>query len=52
MSGSAGAGVLCVSLDAGEDADQAAVFVRALRAATGHGGPRTRAPWRAAVSWC
>ena len=37
VNGSAGAGVLYVSLDAGEDADQVAVFVRALRAATGHG---------------
>ncbi len=37
VSGSAGAGVLYVSLDAGEDADQGAVFVRALRAATGPG---------------
>jgi len=38
VGGSAGAGVLQVSLDAGEDPDQVAVFVRALRAATGHGG--------------
>jgi glycolate oxidase FAD binding subunit len=30
--------VLYVSLDAGEDADQVAIFIRALRAATGHGG--------------
>jgi glycolate oxidase FAD binding subunit len=37
VNGSAGAGVLYVSLDAGENADQVAVFVRALRAATGHG---------------
>ena len=37
VNGSAGAGVLYVSLDAGEDADQVAVFVRALRAATGFG---------------
>jgi len=37
VNGSAGAGVLYISLDAGEDADQVAVFVRALRAATGHG---------------
>ena len=29
--------MLYVSLDAGEDAGQVAVFVRALRAATGHG---------------
>ena len=36
--GSAGAGVLYVWLDAGEDADQVAMFIRALRAATGHGG--------------
>jgi len=38
VGGSAGAGVLYVSLDAGEDADQVAIFIRALRAATGHGG--------------
>ena len=38
VGGSAGAGVLYVSLDAGEDADQVAMFIRALRAATGHGG--------------
>jgi glycolate oxidase FAD binding subunit len=38
VGGSAGAGVLYVGLDAGEDADQVAMFVRALRAATGHGG--------------
>ena len=38
MGGSAGAGVLYVSLDAGANPDQVAVFVRALRAATGHGG--------------
>jgi glycolate oxidase FAD binding subunit len=38
VSGSAGGGVLYVSLDAGADPDQVAVFVRALRAATGHGG--------------
>ena len=38
VSGSAGAGVLYVALDAGADPDQVAVFVRALRAATGHGG--------------
>ncbi|MGO9784367.1 MAG: FAD-binding oxidoreductase [Streptosporangiaceae bacterium] len=36
--GSAGAGVLYVGLDAGQDAGQVAVFIRALRAATGHGG--------------
>ena len=38
VGGSAGAGVLYVSLDTGEDADQVAMFIRALRAATGHGG--------------
>lgn len=38
VSGSAGAGVLYVSLDADANPDQVAVFVRALRAATGHGG--------------
>ena len=38
VSGSAGAGVLYVSLEAGANPDQVAVFVRALRAATGHGG--------------
>jgi glycolate oxidase FAD binding subunit len=38
VSGSGGAGVLYVSLDAGADPEQVAVFVRALRAATGHGG--------------
>ncbi len=38
VGGSAGAGVLYVALDAGEDADQVAMFIRALRAATGHGG--------------
>ena len=37
VSGSGGAGVLYVSLDAGADADQVAMFVRALRAASGHG---------------
>ena len=36
VNGSAGAGVLYVSLDAGEDADQVAVFVGAC-VATGHG---------------
>jgi glycolate oxidase FAD binding subunit len=38
VSGSAGAGVLYVSVGAGANPDQVAVFVRALRAATGHGG--------------
>jgi glycolate oxidase FAD binding subunit len=38
VGGSGGAGVLYVSLDAGADADQVAMFIRALRAATGHGG--------------
>jgi len=38
VGGSAGAGVLYVSLDAGEEADQVTMFIRALRAATGHGG--------------
>ena len=38
VTGSAGAGVMYVSLDPGEDTGQVAVFVRALRAATGHGG--------------
>jgi glycolate oxidase FAD binding subunit len=38
VSGSGGAGVLYASLDASADADQVAMFVRALRAATGHGG--------------
>ncbi len=38
VSGSGGAGVLYVSLDAAADREQVAMFVRALRAATGHGG--------------
>jgi len=38
VGGSAGAGVLHVWLDADQDADQVAMFIRALRAATGHGG--------------
>jgi len=38
VGGSGGAGVLYVTLDAGADADQVAMFIRALRAATGHGG--------------
>jgi glycolate oxidase FAD binding subunit len=37
VGGSAGAGVLYASLAADEDPEQVAVFVRALRAATGHG---------------
>jgi glycolate oxidase FAD binding subunit len=39
VGGSAGAGVLYASLDDGEDAGQAATFVRALRAALGTAGP-------------
>ena len=39
VGGSAGAGVLYATLDGGEDAGQVATFVRALRAATGTGGP-------------
>ncbi|HEY4466037.1 MAG TPA: FAD-binding oxidoreductase [Streptosporangiaceae bacterium] len=39
VGGSAGAGMLYASLDGGEDAGQVATFVRALRAATGTGGP-------------
>ena len=59
VGGSAGAGVLYVSLDGGEDAGQVATFVRALRAASGTGsaGPArgsvvvltAPAPVRAAV---
>jgi glycolate oxidase FAD binding subunit len=45
VGGAAGAGVLYALLPAGQDPDQVAVFVRALRAATGHGatadGPGT-----------
>jgi glycolate oxidase FAD binding subunit len=37
VGGAAGAGVLYALLPAGQDPDQVAVFVRALRAATGHG---------------
>jgi glycolate oxidase FAD binding subunit len=37
VGGAAGAGVLYALLPAGHDPDQVAVFVRALRAATGHG---------------
>ena len=37
VSGSAGAGVLYVSLDAGAAPDRVALFVQALRAAAGHG---------------
>jgi glycolate oxidase FAD binding subunit len=37
VSGSAGAGVLYALLPADQDPEQVAVFVRALRAATGHG---------------
>jgi glycolate oxidase FAD binding subunit len=39
VGGSAGAGVMYVSLDDGEDAGQVATFVRALRAASGPGDP-------------
>jgi len=49
VSGSAGAGVLYVSLDAGANPDQVAVFVRALRAATGHGGENPGALARGSV---
>jgi glycolate oxidase FAD binding subunit len=57
VGGSAGAGVLYASLDGGEDAEQVATFVRALRAASGTGGPArgsvvvliAPAPVRAAV---
>ena len=49
VGGSGGAGVLYVSLDAAEDADQVAVFVRALRAATGHGGDDPSALARGSV---
>jgi glycolate oxidase FAD binding subunit len=57
VGGSAGAGVLYAALDGGEDAGQVATFVRALRAASGTGGPArgnvvvltAPAPVRAAV---
>ena len=42
VGGSAGAGVLYARLDAGQDADQVTMFVRALRAATGHRGGQAR----------
>ncbi|HEY0716962.1 MAG TPA: FAD-binding oxidoreductase, partial [Streptosporangiaceae bacterium] len=38
VGGAAGAGVLYASLAADQDPEQVAVFIRALRAATGHGG--------------
>jgi glycolate oxidase FAD binding subunit len=51
VSGSAGAGVLYVLLPADQDPEQVAVFVRALRAATGHGasGPGADGPARGSV---
>ena len=56
VSGSAGAGVLYALLPADADDEQVAVFVRALRAATGHGvsgqsvnGPGADGPARGSV---
>ncbi len=51
VSGSAGAGVLYALLPADSDPEQVAVFVRALRAATGHGasGPGADGPARGSV---
>jgi glycolate oxidase FAD binding subunit len=51
VGGSAGAGVLYASVDAGEDPEQVAMFVRALRAATGaaSGGGSAPGPARGSV---
>jgi glycolate oxidase FAD binding subunit len=51
VGGSAGAGVLYALLAADQDPEQVAVFVRALRAATGHGvaGPGAGGPARGSV---
>ena len=51
VSGSAGAGVLYVLLPADADDEQVAVFVRALRAATGHGPVGQDAAARPGAAW-